>query len=211
MLISSYNRPGMGDILVTMTAPGKGQPQVTASDGVVQLTDADGQLMGYNFLAASAILPELSTVRGSFTLTEAQVKTLNQAITAAGFDQLLVADPTPKFVVGYVEEMEDHPKSDHLHITKVDLGDETVQIVCGSPNIANHVKVVVAKVGAVMPSGAVIWPGALLGVESDGMICSGRELGLKNAPNQPGCVILPADFAQPGAAFDFARGNHLFD
>lgn len=211
MLISSYNRPGMGDILVTMTAPGKGQPVVSENEGVVRIQDADGQLTGYNFLNASTILPELSEVQGSFTLTEAQVQTLNQVITTAGFDQPLVADPSPKFVVGYVEEMEDHPKSDHLHITKVNLGDETVQIVCGSPNIANHVKVIVAKVGAVMPSGAVIWPGALLGVESDGMICSGRELGLKNAPNQPGCVILPDDFGQPGDAFDFARGNHLFD
>ena len=47
--------------------------------------------------------------------------------------------------------MTKHPKSDHLHITQVDLGDQKVQIVCGSPNIAEHVKVVVAKVGAMMP------------------------------------------------------------
>lgn len=211
MLISSYNRPGMGDVLVTITAPDQGQTQVTQKQDVVQLRDAAGQVTGYNFLQASRLLPELSTVQGPVTLTADQVSRLNQAVMAAGFDQELVADPNPKFVIGYVKELKAHPKSDHLHIAQVDLGDTTVQIVSGSPNIANHIKVVVAKVGAMMPSGAIIWPGSLVGVQSDGMICSGRELRLHHAPDRPGALILPDDFGQPGEAFDFARGNHLFD
>ena len=106
--------------------------------------------------------------------------------------------------------MEDHPKSDHLHITTVDLGDHKQQIVSGSPNMQANVKVVVANVGTMMPSGSIIWPGALLGVESNGMICSGRELHLKGAPQKPGALILPDDFAPVGAAFDFTKGNELF-
>lgn len=210
MLIASYNRPGMGDVLVTMVNNGSGEQTVTTKQNVTEIKDAQGQLLGYNFQNASQLLPDLEGHRGQVVLTEDQVATLNQAIQEAGFATPLVADLSPKFVVGYVSEMEDHPKSDHLHITKVDLGDETVQIVCGSPNIENHVKVIVAKVGAMMPSGQIIWPGELVGVESDGMICAGRELNLKNAPDKPGCVILPADFGQLGDAFDFEKGNQLF-
>ena len=61
-----------------------------------------------------------------------------------------------------------------------------------------------------MPSGQIIWPGALVGVPSNGMICAARELNLKNAGQKPGCLILPDDFGQAGDAFDFARGNQLF-
>ena len=70
--------------------------------------------------------------------------------------------------------------------------------------------VVVAKVGAMMPSGLIIWPGELRGVESDGMIVSGRELQLPNAPQRPGALILPADYQPVGAAFDFKRAQTLF-
>lgn len=211
MLISSYNQAGMGDVLVTMVAPTTGAQTVKQAGQVVQLTSSyDGKLLGYNFLSASEILPELPDAAGQVFLTDEQVAKLNQVIQAAGFDQLLAADHDPKFVVGYVAEMEDHPKSDHLHITKVDVGNEQLQIVCGSPNIENHVKVIVAKPGAMMPSGQMIWPGELVGVPSSGMICAGRELNLANAPQKPGCVILPDDFGQAGDAFDFEKGNQLF-
>jgi tRNA-binding protein len=210
MLIASYNRPGMGDVLVTIVENGTGEQTVVTKNGVTQILGDKGQLLGYNFNNASQLLDDLQDHRGQIVLTEPQVAKLNEAIQKAGFTTSLVADLSPKFVVGYVSEIEDHPKSDHLNITKVDLGDETVQIVCGSPNITDHVKVIVAKVGAMMPSGQIIWPGKLVGVESNGMICSGRELNLNNAPNQPGCVILPDDFGQAGDTFDFEKGNHLF-
>ena len=73
-----------------------------------------------------------------------------------------------------------------------------------------HIYVVVAKVGAVMPNGEIIWPGELRGVSSNGMITSGRELHLQNAPQEKGALILPDDFAKVGDLFDFKRGNKLF-
>ena len=210
MLISSYNPNEMGDVLVVVTGQAADQ-NVKQNQGVVQIVSAqDGSLLGYNFLKASEVLPELKEQNGQVFLSEDQVEKLNEKIQAAGCDEKLTADETPKFVIGYVESMTKHPKSDHLHITQVDLGDQKVQIVCGSPNIAEHVKVVVAKVGAMMPSGQIIWPGALVGVPSNGMICAARELNLKNAPQKPGCLILPDDFGQAGDAFDFARGDQLF-
>ncbi|KRN59172.1 YtpR family tRNA-binding protein [Limosilactobacillus secaliphilus] len=211
MLIASYNPKVMGDILVVLTAPDTAAQTVSQKGDVVAVTDKkSGHLLGYNFLNASQILPRLKDENGQVNLTKEEVDQLNQAAQAAGMDQRLTFDPTPHFQVGYVEEVSDHPKSDHLHITKVNLGDHTQQIVCGSVNLRNHIKVVVANVGTMMPDGKIIWPGKLLGVESDGMICAARELALKNAPQKPGCLILDDDFAENGAAFDFKRGNQLF-
>lgn len=212
MLISSYNPNEMGDILVVITAPDDGGDQTTkVNDDIAQITNDNGQLLGYNFLAASSILPELKDENGQVFLSEDQVAKLNQKLTAVGFDQKLTADLTPKFVVGYVEKLEDHPKSDHLKITQTRIGDDqTVQIVCGSPNVKERIKVVVARPGAMMPDGKIIWPGALMGVESDGMLCGFRELRLKNAPDKKGLWIIPDDWQAVGEAVDFAKANTFF-
>ena len=66
----------------------------------------------------------------------------------------------------------------------MNVGDETLQIVCGAPNVDAGQKVVVAKIGAVMPSGMLIKEGNLRGVDSYGMLCSARELAIPNAPSE---------------------------
>ena len=82
-------------------------------------------------------------------------------------------------VVGRVLTCEDHPNSDHLHITTVDVGAaETLQIVCGAPNCRAGILVPVAKVGARLPGGVKIKKGKLRGVASEGMLCSADELGV---------------------------------
>ncbi len=70
------------------------------------------------------------------------------------------------------------------------MGDETLQIVCGAPNVDQGQYVVVAKVGAVMPSGMVIKDAELRGVPSSGMICSAKELDLPDAPAEKGILVL---------------------
>lgn len=212
MLIASYNPEEMGDILVTITAPDDGEQVTKMADGVVQIMTAqDQQLLGYNFMGASKILPELVNEKGQVFLNDDQVAKLNQKLAEAGFDQQLTADHTPKFVVGYVEKMTDHPKSDHLKVTQTRIGGgQTVQIVCGSPNVTTGIKVVVARPGAMMPDGKLIWPGALMGVESDGMLCGFRELGMKNAPDKKGLWIIPDDWQEVGEAVDFAKADTFF-
>lgn len=81
-------------------------------------------------------------------------------------------------IVGKVIECADHPDSDHLHITKVDIGEKVLDIVCGAPNCRRGLKVIVAKVGAVLPE-LVIKAGKIRGAVSDGMLCSLLELGVK--------------------------------
>ena len=82
-------------------------------------------------------------------------------------------------VVGRVLTCRDHENSDHLHVCTVDVGEgEPLQIVCGAPNVKEGILVPVAKIGAKLPGGIVIKKGKLRGVESQGMLCSGPEIGV---------------------------------
>ncbi len=81
-------------------------------------------------------------------------------------------------VIGKVIECEKHPNADKLNVCKVDVGEEVLQIVCGASNVVNAEYVVVSKVGAVLPGNFKIKKAKLRGVESYGMICAAREIGL---------------------------------
>jgi phenylalanyl-tRNA synthetase beta chain len=97
-----------------------------------------------------------------------------------------------KFVVGYVETKEKHPKADRLSVCTVNTGSEVSQIVCGAPNVAAGQKVPVALLGAVVPAnGMEISKVKLRGVESSGMICAEDELGI--GTDHAGIMILPED------------------
>ena len=99
----------------------------------------------------------------------------------------------------YVDSLEQHPNADKLKVCQVNVGEATLQIVCGAPNVEAGQKVVVAKVGAVMPSGMVIKDAELSGVASSGMICSARELAIPDAPDVKGILILddPEEVGNP--------------
>lgn len=86
-------------------------------------------------------------------------------------------------VVGLVLEVKKHPNSDHLHLCKVDIGEEVLDIVCGAPNVREGIKVIVAKVGAVLPGGE-IKSGVIRGEVSNGMLCALFELGLEEATDE---------------------------
>lgn len=82
-------------------------------------------------------------------------------------------------VVGKIIDCKDHPNSDHLHLCKVNIGSEVLDIVCGAPNARTGIKVIVAKDGAELPGG-IIKKGIIRGEVSNGMLCSIKELGLDN-------------------------------
>ena len=100
-------------------------------------------------------------------------------------------------VVGYVESREQHPDADKLSVCQVNLGTETVQIVCGAANIDAGQKVPVATVGAVLPGDFKIKAAKLRGQESNGMICSASELGIASGSvpdaSSEGIWVLPED------------------
>ena len=98
-------------------------------------------------------------------------------------------------VVGEVLSCEPHPNSDHLHITKVNIGEgEPLPIVCGAPNVAAGQKVIVATIGTVLYDGDqsfTIKKGKLRGEDSFGMICAEDEIGV--GTDHAGIIVLPAD------------------
>ena len=84
-----------------------------------------------------------------------------------------------KLIIGEVISCEEHPESDHLHVCKVNIGDEVLDIICGAPNVRTGIKVIVALDGCVL-EGGTIKKSVILGRESNGMLCSLSELGLDN-------------------------------
>ena len=124
-----------------------------------------------------------------------------------------VAPPFSNVVVGKVLEIARHPNADRLNVCQVDAGTGTLlNIVCGAPNVRAGMKVVCAMAGAVLPPGADGKPfeikvGQLRGVESQGMLCSARELRLSE--DHGGLIDLPED-APVGQNFrDYYQLNDL--
>ncbi len=111
---------------------------------------------------------------------DVDLKTLAEDMTGVGneYDSAEKLINATNLVVGEVIECEMHPDSDHLHVCKVNVGNEVLQIVCGAPNVRKGLKVIVALVGAELPGDFKIKAGKIRGVESNGMLCSIAELGL---------------------------------
>ncbi|NPA63648.1 MAG: phenylalanine--tRNA ligase subunit beta, partial [Epsilonproteobacteria bacterium] len=108
--------------------------------------------------------------------TEKIVRTLNGiGLEVAGVQKLSLPSDV---VVAKVLSCQKHPDADKLHVCEVDAGGERLQIVCGAKNAPYAKYVALAKVGAKLPGGVEIKPARIRGVESEGMLCSARELGL---------------------------------
>ncbi|WP_374335897.1 phenylalanine--tRNA ligase subunit beta [Leeia sp.] len=124
---------------------------------------------------------------------------LTHLLTMAGLeveDCDPVGVPFSKVVVGHILSTERHPNADRLNVCSVDVGGETLQIVCGAPNARAGIKIPCALVGAALPGESadkpfVIAPVKMRGVESFGMLCSARELRLSE--DHGGLLELPED------------------
>ncbi|GKV64774.1 MULTISPECIES: YtpR family tRNA-binding protein [unclassified Sporosarcina] len=195
-----YNAQGVGDVLfVQLTTDTPAQVVCERKNDIAILKDeTTGKVIGFNLFDVSTYF-DVSAI-GQVELTEELGEQLIDALQKNEADIKLDLDFSPKFVVGYVTEKEKHPNADKLNICQVDVGDGTLQIVCGAPNVEAGQKVVVAKVGAVMPSGMIIKDAELRGAASSGMICSAKELGLKDAPEEKGILVLDEQ-REAGEAF----------
>lgn len=116
-----------------------------------------------------------------FTLRTAEVEGVE--VVGNSFDSVVVAE---------IKECVDHPDSDHMHILKVDCGEENlIQVVCGAPNVRVGLKTCYVKVGGHIDN-QEIKARPLRGVTSNGMCCSGRELGISD--NHDGILELPQEW-----------------
>lgn len=196
-----YNKEGIGDVLIIHLLKDRtSEVKVDRKGDLAVVTDETSQeIVGFNLFNASNYFT-LDDVKGKWSPEKIDVDKLNQTLKEAGIDTTLSVDLRPDFLIGWVEKKESHPDADKLNVCQVNVGTETLQIVCGAPNVDENQKVVVARVGAVMPDGNLIKDAELRGVPSSGMICSARELGLPNAPKKKGIYILSED-APVGESF----------
>lgn len=192
-----FNPTGVGNVAFLQLEQGEGPFEYERHGDVVAIKD-NQKIVGFNLFEATNHL-NIDGV-GHIKMTETLLAEIQKMIDSTDLDYQIEADLSPKFVVGYVQSKEKHPNADKLSIVQVDVGTETLQIVCGAPNIDQGQKVVVAKVGAVMPSGMIIKDAELRGVPSSGMVCSMKELNLPNAPQEKGIMVLD-DHYQVGRPF----------
>ena len=139
--------------------------------------------------------------------TEASVDEIADKLTMIGLEVEEIADAAKElaaFTVAYVVSAEQHPNADKLRVCMVDTGSETVQVVCGAPNARTGMKGVFAPSGTTIPgTGLHLKPTNIRGVESNGMLCSEREMGMSD--EHDGIIDLPED-APVGAPFAGVMG-----
>lgn len=146
--------------------------------------------------------------------TEASVEEIAAKLNAIGLEVEGVEDPAARltgFTVARVLTAERHPNADKLQVLSVDIGDGTpLQVVCGAPNARAGLVGVLGLPGAVVPAGGFeLKKSAIRGVESNGMMCSTRELELGD--DHDGIIELPAD-APVGTPFAAYHGSDpVFD
>ena len=121
----------------------------------------------------------------------------NAGLEVDGVSRL--SGPIENLVVGKVLQLEKHPDADRLNLTKVDIGTDILDIVCGAANVRAEQLVAVATVGAKLPNGMEIKQAKVRGVESNGMLCSAAELGLEEQSD--GIIELDED-AEIGSRVD---------
>ena len=113
------------------------------------------------------------------------------------------AEALRRVVVARIAAAAPHPGAEKLTVTQVEAGGERLQIVCGAKNFQVGDLVPLAMVGTTLPGGPTIQRASLRGVESHGMLCSGKELGLSD--DASGLLILPGDLV-PGTPLASALG-----
>ena len=127
--------------------------------------------------------------------TTASVDEIAETLTKIGLEVEEIFNPASKlagFVTAKVETYERHPDSDHLGLLTVNTGKEKLQVVCGAPNCKLGLRGIFAPVGVVIPCyGEELKVGKIRGVESFGMMCSEKELGV--GEDHSGIIELPAD------------------
>ena len=167
-MIFAYNKEQVGDVLLVILEDTKDIKRSVERKGKVARVTADetGKTLAWNIFEASSLIDIEGN--GQVFLSDQDVAVLNEELAKEGFEERLENTQGPVFVVGQIDEMVAHPDSDHLNLCQVNIGDKKVQIVAGAPNAALGLKTIVALPGAMMPSGALIFPGKLRGEDSYG-------------------------------------------
>ena len=185
-----YNYHTIGDVLLIVSDL-ETKPNRVVKNGDVTSLYLDDKLIGINIFNISNVLKIKSNGLIVLPLKE-MIDVINNILINANVETLEYKKESG-FKVGKVLTCEEHPDSDHMHVLTVDIGSEVLDIVCGAPNVKEGQKVVVATLGTTMFDGKKIVPSSLRGINSNGMLCSPRELHLEGAPNVRGILVLDDD------------------
>ena len=183
-----YNYKTIGDVLLIIFDQRENPDEVIKQDDVVVIKK-NKRIIGINIFNISKIMK--IKANGFIPLLDDKVLDVINHILENHNLPILEKQKNSGFVVAKITNIEEHPDSDHLHICNVDVGeDKELQIVCGAFNAKKDLICVCALPYAFMPSGKQIIPGKLLGIDSNGMLCSGRELSLDGYENKRGLLEL---------------------
>lgn len=145
--------------------------------------------------------------------TDATLDDIVAALTAIGLEVEEVEDPARRlsgFIVGHILTAERHPNADRLQVCSVATGEATIQVVCGAPNARAGLKVILARPGTVIPvTGDALKKGNVRGIESQGMMCSWRELAL--GEDHDGIAELDESFTVGAALLDVMSFDPVID
>ncbi|MFA6755069.1 MAG: DUF4479 domain-containing protein [Bacilli bacterium] len=183
-----YNYKTVGDVLMISYLPNEIPNKVISSNNVTSLYK-DNDLVGINIFDISKVMK----IKATGLITNLNINVLNviNSILKNNNVKELEEQKESGFKVGKILTLEEHPDSEHLHILTVDINsDKPLDIVCGAYNAKVGLKVVVATLYTFMPNGQQILPSKLLGVDSNGMLCSGRELNLEGYEGKRGLLEL---------------------
>lgn len=189
-----YDFENLQDCLVAKI--GGSQPpakQVEKNNAIIFL-DSQDNLLGFNI---KNIKESNLKVQKGINLPSKQLISELSKIIEINLDQF--ADVIP-FVIGKIKNVEKIPKT-HLNYCEVDIGkNQNQKIICGAKNVVVGLNVVVALPGGIIPSGKEIFESKVLGYTSKGMICSAKELGLKDIDEEKTILELPNNL-NPGDSF----------
>lgn len=195
-----YNYKSLKDTLIIEIEPSLLPNKVLKNGDIVALFK-DDTLVGYNIFNVSNIVK----IKAEGLIKEVNkevIDVINFALKNANFITLPYKEESG-YRVARIIDIEEHPDSEHLHICKVDVGSdkEPLTIVCGAFNARKDLLCVCALPFTFMGDGTQIVPSKLLKVDSYGMLCSGRELGLKGYENIHGLLELDESLYKVGDDF----------
>lgn len=187
-----YDYETIGDVLLIVINPSLIPTKQVKTNDVVALYYHD-ELIGINIFNISKIIK--IKAKGLIPLINDDVlNVINHVLENASLNKL---EPLSNsgFKIAKIIDIEEHPDSEHLHICKVDVGEkEPLQIVCGAANARKDLICVCATPYTFMPNGQQIIPNKLLGIQSNGMLCSGRELNLEGYEGKRGLLELNSEY-----------------
>lgn len=187
-----YDYESIGDVLL-IVFDSNTIPNVIKRDNDVVSLYKDDKLIGINIFNVSKIMK--IKAKGYIPLVSDRVLEVINTILKNSNVAELPAQKDSGFRVAKIVDIEEHPDSEHLHICTVDIGEkEPLQIVCGAFNARKDLICVCATPYTFMPNGQSIIPNKLLGIDSYGMLCSGRELNLEGYEGKKGLLELDESY-----------------